>query len=266
MIPRSALLRWILGIALTAAVAVDRLPAASAAPGESALMPDSAYGIWAGVLSRYVDDEGSVGFAALAANRTELDRLVAWIGAVGPLQRPELFPTRMHVIAYHLNAYNALAMYNVVDEGIPEALGWLERIRFFFLKRFEIDGKKMSLYDYENDVIRPLGEERVHFALNCMSVGCPRLPKTPFRADTLESELEGQASQFFNESRNVRVDAASRTVHLSEILKFYGEDFLKKAPSLIAYTNRYRREPIPEGYAVRFIAYDWSVNRTGRKD
>ncbi|MGH3849573.1 MAG: DUF547 domain-containing protein, partial [Pseudonocardiaceae bacterium] len=110
-------------------------------------------------------------------------------------------------------------------------------------------------------VIRRLGEERVHFALNCMAVSCPRLPRMPFHAATLDAELAREARQFFAEPRNVEVDTAGRTVRLSEILSFYPEDFLAKAPSLIAYANRYRATPIPADYRVAFIPYDWTVNR-----
>lgn len=77
-------------------------------------------------------------------------------------------------------------MYGVVDAGVPDSLGGLTKFTFFYLRRFTIGGKSVSLYSFENDVIRPLGEERVHFALNCMVVSCPRLPRTAFTADQLD--------------------------------------------------------------------------------
>jgi hypothetical protein len=197
----------------------------------------------------------------LARERADLDSFVAWVYAVGPNNRPALFPTRSHVLAYHLNAYNALAMYNVLERGIPASLGGLEKINFFALRKLKVGAVQLSLYAYENDVIRPLGEERAHFALNCMVRGCPRLPRTPFRAADLERQLGAEAQRFLGEPRNVRLDPARRVVQLSEILKFYSEDFLAKAPSLIAYVNRYRAEKIPEDYEVAFIPYDWTVNR-----
>jgi hypothetical protein len=59
----------------------------------------------------------------------------------------------------------------------------------------------------------------------------------------------------------VQVDDAVKNFKVSEILKFYTEDFLAKAPSLAAYVNRYREVKVPEDYAVGFIAYDWTINR-----
>ena len=115
-------------------------------------------------------------------------------------------------------------------------------------------------HNFENDVIRRLGEERVHFALNCMVVSCPRLPRTAFSADALERQLDTAARTFMSERRNVGVDPVRREVWLSAIFDFYTKDFLDHAPSLIAYVNRYRTEPIPSEFKVRFFDYDWTVN------
>ena len=77
------------------------------------------------------------------------------------------------------------------------------------------------MYDYENDVIRPLGDPRIHFALNCMVKACPRLPQEPFRAENLDETLNALAREFVNDPRHVQVVEASHKVRLSEILSFY---------------------------------------------
>jgi hypothetical protein len=214
---------------------------------------------WARVLDRFVDDAGRVDFRSLAAHRTDLDRYVAWVYLNGPNNRPELFSGRTDVMAYHLNAYNALAMYSVLEAGIPRSLSEYGLLRFFWVREVAVGGERMSLYRYENDVIRPLGEERVHFALNCMAAGCPRLPRRPFRAATLDAELDREARRFVQEKRNVQVAPALRRVRLSEIFDFFTEDFLAKASSLVVYVNRYREQDIPADFAIEFIPYDWTV-------
>ena len=216
---------------------------------------------WERVLEAFVDEHGRVDFIGLSRDRRDLDRYVSWVYGNGPDNRPELFRTREQVLAYHINAYNALAMYNVLESGIPETSAGFAKVRFFYLREVSVGGRRISLYAYENDVIRTLGEPRLHFALNCMSVGCPRLPREPFMADQLDEQLDRETREFFAEERNLRVDAAARTVHLSEILDFYPEDFLAVAPSLLAYVNRYRADPVPEDYRVKFIDYDWTINR-----
>lgn len=219
---------------------------------------------WQRVLTDFVDDQGRVDFDRLASQRADLDAYVAWVNHNGPDNRPALFASPADVLAYHLNAYNALAMHAILDDGIPATLAGLTKVRFFYFKRVQVAGRSISLYAYENDVIRALKEPRVHFALNCMSVGCPRLPREPFDGRRLDAQLDREARFFFNEPRNLRVDDAARTLQVSEILSFYTADFLAAAPTLAAYINRYRSASVPADYAVQFIAYDWTVNRQPR--
>ena len=242
--------RLAIGIAgLTAACASNVATPRSAI--ESVSSPE---GAWEEVLARSVDDRGRIDFAGIAREPANLDAYVEWLArAEAPSERPAK-------VAYLVNAYNALAMYNAVRSGIPEELD-SRKVKFFYRDRFELGGRRISLYALENQVIRPLGDPRVHFALNCMARSCPRLPKEPFRAATLDADLDRLAREFVSDRRNAAVDPGARVVRFSEILKFYREDFLKVAPSLVAYANRYRNEMIPEDYRVEFIPYDWTLNK-----
>lgn len=215
---------------------------------------------WTRVLGTSVNERGEVDFHRLAKNPADLNAFVDYIANVSPESAPALFPTRESRLAYHINAYNALSMYNVIDSGIPKSLSGLRKVWFFGFKKFPVGGRAMSLYAYENDLIRPMGDERVHFALNCMAVGCPRLPRVPFTASGLNEQLDRKARRFLAEPRNLELMPTAKTVRLSEILKFYREDFLRRSPSLIAYVNQYVPEKIPEDYQVEFIDYDWTVN------
>jgi hypothetical protein len=219
------------------------------------------YDAWGRVLTKHVDDQGRVNFVGLAQDKTDLDQFVAFVYDVAPNSRPDLFPTPAHVLAFHINAYNALAMHKVISTGIPQTLAGLRKVTFFAFGKVQVGGQKISLYEYENKVIRALGDARIHMALNCMSVSCPVLPRQVFLPATVNEQLEREAIRFFNETRNVEVDDQAKLVILSEILKFYPEDFLSKAPSLIAYANLYRTNKIPENYAVQFRPYDWTINR-----
>jgi len=234
----------------------------------SARLPDSelvesskAVRRWARVLKTYVDDCGRVNFAGLASDPADLYSYVNYIARVSPDSQPGQFPDRPARLAYYINSYNALSMCNVLESGIPDSLAGFQKIRFFLLRRFTIGGKPMSLYTYENKIIRSEGEERVHFALNCMSVSCPRLPRFPFTANQLDDQLNQATFEFFNAPRNLQLDHDRKIVHVSEILRFYEEDFLARNSSLIGYINKYHLERIPQNYKVAFIKYDWTVNR-----
>lgn len=218
------------------------------------------YAPWARVLIRFVNGRGEVDFRALARGRADLDAFLDYVAHAGPRSVSGSFTNREAKLAYYVNAYNALAMSNVVDSDFPSSLSGLVKLKFFGWKRFPVDGARMSLYALENDLIRPLGDERVHFALNCMSVGCPRLPRLPFQAENLDRQLDAEARAFFDEKRNLQVDPKRRVVRVSSILKFYTDDFLARMPTLIAYVNLYASTQIPSDYRLEFIDYDWTVN------
>ncbi len=234
--------------------------AAAPAPGAEGMTIPEWEALWTRVLTRHVDDAGHIDFSGLKHDHADLDRVVVFIAMSDSVSQPERFPDRASRLAFYINAYNALAMHGVVQAGVPESLSGLRKFTFFYLRKFTIGGKAISLYAFENDVIRPLREERIHFALNCMVVSCPRLPRTAFSAGALEQQLDAAAHTFIMEKRNVSVDPVKREVWLSGIFDFYTRDFLGPAPSLIAYVNRYRTEPIPSEFKVRFFDYDWTVN------
>lgn len=220
---------------------------------------------WARVLARFVNDRGEVDFPALAKDRSDLDRYVRYI-ADTPLEALSGDVKYAHMI----NAYNALSMFNVIESGIPQTHAGLNKVKFFILRKLPIGGKAMSLYAFENDVIRPFarqrGDPRVHFALNCSAVSCPVLPQRPFMPAAIDTELEREARAFFARRENFRIDPATRTVWLSEILQFYTEDFVPvHGANLIAYANRYAPVQAPVDYAVRFTPYDWTVANSRRK-
>lgn len=246
----------LLGVCLLSFACATHIPPPRAA-AEGATSPQQA---WANVLSRHVDDKGRIDFAAIGRDRADLDAYVAYIARVSPESEPRSFPTPQSKLAHYINAYNALAIYDVLASNYPPNLNDV-KVGFFYKNRFQVGGRYISLYALENQVIRPMGDPRVHVALNCMARGCPRLPREPFEADRLDAQLDGQAKEFYNATRNVEPQPDKKTVRLSQILQFYTADFTKKAPSLIAYVNGYREEKIPADWKVDFIPYDWNLNK-----
>jgi hypothetical protein len=222
---------------------------------------------YASVLDRHVNAQGEVDFAALQADTspTGLRALQNYVQAIAstPLDAASIPQERL---AHMINAYNALSMYNVIDAGIPPTHAGWAKLKFFVLRKFDIGGTLMSLYAFENDIIRKLNEPRIHFALNCSAVSCPVLPRKPFSASNLEDELQAETLKFFAQPGNLRIDHAEKTVYFNEILKFYTEDFSPShAPNLIAYAQRYTPQTIPADYRTAFTPYDWTVANSQRK-
>jgi Protein of unknown function, DUF547 len=254
---------WALCVVAVLAGCATSVPAPK--PVGPALNATTAPAAWARVLDSRVNGQGEVDFEALARDRTDLDRYVRYV-ADTPL---EAFAQGQPRLAHMINAYNALSMFNVVESGIPATHAGLKKVGFFLLRKLEVGGKPMSLYAFENDIIRPLGRQlkdpRLHFALNCSAVACPVLPRVPFTAAALDVELERETRAFFARPENFRIDTTTRTVWLSELLNFYPEDFVPLvAKSLLEYANRYAPETAPLDYSVRFTPYDWTVANSRR--
>jgi len=219
---------------------------------------------WQLVLSEHVDEMGRTDFVSLAKQPELLEQYVTAVAGYGPASNPQDFASREEVLAYHANTYNALAMHGVITEGIPEAFdSFFKRAGFFKFRAVQIDGNKTNLYDYENKVIRPLDEPRMHFVLNCMVRDCPRLPQQVFRSETMEQQLAAATSEFLNSEKHVQIDDEAKRIRVSAIMDFYTKDFVAsgKRRDLPQYINRYRSEPLPDGFKVEYLTYDWTINQ-----
>jgi Protein of unknown function, DUF547 len=222
---------------------------------------------YAAVLERHVNERGEVDFSALQQDQSAsgIQALESYVRAIAttPLNAATTPDARL---AHMVNAYNALSMYNVIASGIPPTHAGWAKVKFFLLRKFEIGGALLSLYAFENDIIRKLNEPRIHFALNCSALSCPVLPRKPFTAEQLNQELDRETRAFFARPENLMVDHAKRTVFFNEILKFYTEDFTPAhAPSLIDYAQRFTSQTLPKDYATAFTPYDWTVANSQRK-
>ncbi len=253
----SGLVKFLLAAILLSAC--SKRIAVPEAKGRELPTKEEAETAWAEVLDTYVNEDGLVDFVELKKDPSRLEDFLRFVASADPEKDSVTFNSADEVLAFHINAYNALAMYNVIRSDIPKKLGGTANITFFVQTKCPIMGREMSLYDYENKVIRALNEPRAHFALNCMSASCPQLPRRPFLAKRLQEQLDYETRKFMNESRNVRLEKGARKVYLSEILKWYKEDFLLVAPDIVTYINRYRDDRVPGKYSVNYTPYDWTI-------
>lgn len=229
------------------------------------------YDDWNAVLGKYVDDEGLVDYAGLRSDRQELDRFLDSIESTGPATNPDMFPTREHKLAYYINAYNAQVFQGVLALSPKADTVWgftKTGLGFFVQMKIVVDGQKTSLKALEDDIIREgFKDPRIHAALNCASVGCPKLPSTAFEPDTLDVQLDTEMRKFVTEDRNCTIDQEAGTVTLSKIFDWFRSDFeeyeeRQGGGDLIDYINRYRPadSQIPAGLKVEFFKYDKTLN------
>ncbi len=228
---------------------------------------------WTAVLSQVVDAHGFVDYDALLADRSSFDRYIELIENTGPATDPSEFPDSNSELAFYINAYNALVFEGVLNRGPERTSVWsglISGYNFFRRMKVKIDGQVTNLQAIENVLIREsFADPRVHAALNCASVSCPRLPQAAFNAADLDVELNVAMREFVNEMQNVRIDKSKRTVYLSRIFDWFEDDFLEfeersgsTAPSILNYINRFRArgQEIPGKYKVRYLDYDKGIN------
>ena len=133
----------------------------------------------------------------------------------------------------------------------PGPVSLLDKLRFFYLRTFDVAGQNVSLFKLENTLIRKkFAEPRIHFAINCGSSSCPHLPGSLFIAESLEADLDMLTRQFI-ESDEVHYDAATETLFVGQIFKWYRRDF---SPSAIDFIRQYR--DVPARVNLRYLDYD----------
>lgn len=216
------------------------------------------YSDWEFVTRAYVDGKGKVAYGKLKAERKRLDRFVALLGMIGPKTHPKLFREREAQLAYYINAYNALTLFNVINRYPKLKSVNDESKNFFYFTEFRLERRSISLYNLENEVIRPtFGDARIHFVLNCASAGCPVLPAEPFLPQTLEKQLGRETAKFLHEQRNVELDDKG-AVTLSSIFKWYAEDF---KPTPLAWIRSQAADlKLPAKAKIKHRPYDWALN------
>ena len=229
---------------------------------------------WTTVLQKFVNDEGMVDYQGLSRDRALFDRYLERVKKHSPESSPEMFKTRDEKLAYYINAYNALVFEGVLSRGPEEDSVWSGLISgFTFFQRMSITvgGKKTNLKKLEDDQIREgFGDPRIHAALNCASVGCPRLPREAFLPETLDEQLDAAMTEFVNSLNHVVVDSGSKTAKISKIFDWFEGDFTSylkgqgvSNPDILDYLNRFRAsdKKIPSTYKVSYLSYDKGVNK-----
>ncbi len=193
------------------------------------------FAIWDDLLHRYVDDFGRVNYRRWKAESADV--LNQWLGTLADVDLNALTDADVR-LALWLNAYNAIAISQVLEvypiESIrPKILGipnWLAFLDFFTRSTTAIGGKKYSLNQIEHGILRrEFAEPRIHFALVCASVGCPLLRREAYFPESVRVQLEADAKRFIRNPDKVRCDAGKKTLYLSKIFDWYGEDFVKAA-------------------------------------
>jgi hypothetical protein len=254
---------------------------------------DHSHAAWTALLKENVIllDGGKasrVRYAGFANHRAQLKAYLASLSEVtaaefGGWSKPQQ-------MAFLINAYNAFTIEKILTRypdlksiwDFGKLFGNPFKDRFFVLL-----GKEATLDRIEHETLRKKGaydEPRVHFALNCASIGCPMLREEAYVADRLDAQLEEQVRRFLGDRSRNRFNTELRALEVSKIFDWYKEDwqrgdrgFAGAAPPVESreqYFARYARlladapgdrKLLEDGKAlIRFLEYDWSLNDAQR--
>jgi hypothetical protein len=218
------------------------------------------------MLARYVKSAG-VNYTGLKSDRVAL---ASYLDTLAVVTEPEFNRfTKEQQVAMLINLYNAATLQLVIDhypvksiKDIATSSGgpWKQPI-------VRLLGKSRSLDYLENDVLRPkFGDPRVHFAINCASVGCPALRADAFQASTLNQQLDEQTRGFLKDSTKNRIDAKNKILYLSPIFEWYKSDFASKSGTVEKFMANYisasdRAVLENGGLTIKYTDYSWALNQ-----
>ena len=230
------------------------------------------HGVWQNLLTAYLSAHPSgvnrFDYAALKASAEDTARLADYLEHLQSID-PRTY-ARAEQQAYWINFYNALTVQVVVDAYPVDSIrdiheSWIPLSGPWDDVHARVAGQELTLNHIEHGILRPIwGDNRIHYAVNCASYGCPNLLETVFTAANIEELLDASARAYVNHPRGVDfVDADSLVI--SSIYDWYVEDFGGSQASVLAHLIQYAEA----GLAARLrdfagsvdYEYDWNLNQ-----
>ena len=226
------------------------------------------------LLARYVtvspDGINRVRYAAWAENAGDINALNTYVASL-ERDRPSVM-TRDERLAHWINLYNSVTL-QIILENYPvrsirdirsRTLDPRGLIGPWRTQRVTVEGRRLTLDQIENTILRrEFNEPRIHYAINCASIGCPNLKRQAWRAETMEADLTAAARAYVNHPRGVTVDAQGR-VRASNIYQWFAADFGGNAAGVLTHVRRYASPELgarlADATTISGYAYGWALN------
>lgn len=201
--------------------------------------------------TKYVSN-GNVVYKAIYDNPKELQKLVEKLKTFEiSKSQPKAYK------AFWINAYNLSVIKGIIDNYPIQSP--LDKKGFFDKTTYTLAGENITLNDVENKKLRAVyNDARFHFVLVCGAKGCPPIISKAYKPSTLEKQLERQTKKAINNPDFIKI--YKDKVVLSEIFKWYKEDFVKNGKNEINFLNRYLDTKIAPTTPISYYTYDWRLN------
>jgi hypothetical protein len=208
------------------------------------------HSIWDELLKKNVSATGKVNYKGFKADKKELENYLSLLKSNSPSSNW----SRNEKLAYWINVYNAFTVKLIVDNYPLKSITDLDKP--WDKKLIEIDGKSYSLGEVENNILRKMGESRIHFAINCASFSCPQLLNEAFTADKLETQLRDVTKSFLNDQ--TKNDLTDGHLKVSKLFEWYAADFSNG--NIIAYINKHSSKTFKTDSKISYLEYNWNLN------
>lgn len=271
--------RWatvLLALIATAIILAPRVHAASLAERFAAHDPGSTitvdHSAWDRMLKTHVKPDGHLNRVDYAAwKRDSRDELLAYIGRLENTDVARL--ARDEQYAFWVNLYNAVTVALILKHHPVASIRDINISPGFFsrgpwgAKLTKVSGAALSLDNIEHDILRKIWDDpRVHYAVNCASVGCPNLARDAYAGETLDAQLDAAARAYIASPRGLRFDGSRVTA--SRIYSWYDEDFGGSAAGVIEHVRQYAEGETASRLSglssIDDYEYDWSLNDVRR--
>ncbi len=177
--------------------------------------------------------------------------------------------SRNEQAAYWINLYNALTVKVILEHYPVESIMKINISPGFFnfgpwdAKLIKVEGEELSLNDIEHRILRPIWKDpRIHYAVNCASIGCPNLAPVPYTSENLEILLEQGAKNFINHPRGVSFK--DNELWISKIYTWFEEDFGGNEKGILQHLQKYATKELADklqNYNGDIESdYDWDLN------
>ncbi len=239
------------------------------ASGEQVSLDRIDHSAWSAILRQYVDDHGMVNYRGIVSSKAAVSALDSYLKTLSTAG-PQIPSTRGGKLAFWINAYNAVTVRGIVREyptsSIRNHTAKIFGYNIWKDLQLYVGGRPYSLDQIEHEILRKMDEPRIHFAIVCASVGCPRLLNEAYLPEQLEQQLDNNARDFFARSRNFRYDQPNQRFYLSSLLSWFGRDFGSNRQRQLRRIARWlpteaaRQAALRQAVSVTFLDYDWSLN------
>ena len=220
------------------------------------------------LLQKYVDQRGNVDYVTWQSNSQDRSVLLNYLRGMSSVDT-SLQASRQSEMAFWINAYNALTLEGIlqlyptksIKDHAPDPSGYNIWDDF----KLPVGGQEYSLNNIEHQVLRKMGDPRIHFAIVCASKGCPQLAQRAYFAESLDQQLANSTRLFFQTPEKFSYDLQRGQLGLSPIIQWFGEDFGRTDGERLQYLSQF----MPAGAAqlaasgsagITYLDYDWSLN------